>query len=145
MNGIRIAKPNADLSGNNPSFMQLDTSLETLPTALFAEWSINVYTGYEAGVSPPLEAEVTHGLGYFPMCRGWEAFAIDSISGNPSETRYESIPTGMDYHGFLTSIQAGKNSIFIRTEFAAVTYAGPTYRKKGYIYIYEKKFEGLPE
>jgi hypothetical protein len=138
MNGIRISNSQNDLGGAAPNQVVLDTELETLPIALFGQWAITVYTGYEVGVPPYLQYEVTHNLGYVPLFRGWEEAVVNG------ETVYRSIPTDIDPNGFLTYISATKNSIFIRCEFAAVQYVGATYRKKGYVYIYEKKYEGLP-
>ena len=140
MNGIRIVKPNtANLQGATPAGMQLDTKLETLPIALFGQWRLTVYTGYTVGTPPYLQYTVTHGLGYVPMFRGWE---VITVSG---EDTYQSIPTGIDTAGFITSISADEQNIYIRAEFAAVQYVGATYTKKGYVYVYEKKFKVLPE
>lgn len=138
MNGIRISKPSSNIKGANPADMQLDTSLETLPIALFGSWRITVYTGYQVGVEPYLQAIITHGLGYVPMFRGWEDI---TVSG---ERQFQSIPTGIDANGFLTSIVADEQYIYVRAEFAAVNYVGATYVKKGYLYVYEKEFKGLP-
>jgi hypothetical protein len=138
MKGIRISKPSSNLRGSTPADMQLDTSLETLPIALFGAWRITVYTGYEVGVKPFLQAENTHGLGYVPMFRGWEDITVNG------ERQFQSIPTGIDAQGFLTYITADTQKIYVRAEFAAVQYVGATYVKKGYLYVYEKKFEGLP-
>lgn len=139
MNGLQIAKPASRLLGGSPADRQLDTELETLPIALFGNWNINVYTNYMVGTPPYLQYQITHGLGYVPMFRGWEEIVVGG------ETTYQSIPTGIDANGFLTTISADDTYIYVRAEFAAFQYVGATYRKKGYVYVYEKKFEGLPK
>ena len=138
MNGIQIVKPNARLLGGTPSDRQLDTELETLPIALFANWAITVYTGYQIGVPPTLEYAIQHGLDFVPLFRGWE----EEVVGG--ETVYRSIPTDIDSNGFITTLTADETYVYVKSDFTASQYLGSTYRKKGYVYVYEKKFEGLP-
>lgn len=134
MKGIRIANEKSDLSGGTPADVVLDTSLETLPIAMFGKWDITVYSGYTVG-GDPLEYRFTHGLGYVPTFKGWEAIVVSG------ERTLRAIPTEADANGFLTNISADKQYIYVRTEFSAFSYAGATYRKTGYVYVYEKDFK----
>lgn len=135
--GIRIAGK-TDLLGARPSDVQLDTELETLPIVLFGQWQITVYNGYQPGVPPFLEAQITHGLGYVPLFKAWEVIVV------AGETTFQKVPTGIDANGFITDITADSKRIYVRAEYTGASYAGASYKKQGYLYIYEKEFKGLP-
>ena len=137
MNGIKIVRAGRSVDSARPQDIILSSELETLPIKYEGEFELWVIPAQGFGLFGFSKTRVVHGLGYPPLVLAW----IDVPVG--SEIRRSKIPYYVEGENFIYEAIADEDNAYITATSGVIDPSGSSFKRTGYIRVFEKDMTGL--